>query len=145
MWLIGWKSFLLVQMPITIISSSLGIWLFYVQHQFEDAYWSNVPSWEYSWAALQGSSYYRLPKVLQWFTGNIGFHHVHHLSPKIPNYLLEECHKENSVLQKVNVLTIRSSLKSLSLRLWDEQQKKLISFTQLKKRQLETEIGRAHV
>ena len=138
MLLVGWKTFLLVQLPITVLSSSLGIWLFYVQHQFEDAYWDHVPNWEYSWAALQGSSYYRLPKVLQWFTGNIGFHHIHHLSPKIPNYLLEKCHNENPVFQKVNILTIRSSLHSLKLRLWDEQQKKLISFAQFQKRQQQT-------
>lgn len=137
-WLIGWQAFLLVQLPITFVASSTGTWLFYVQHQFEDTYWSNNNSWDYTLAALQGSSYYKLPKVLQWFTGNIGFHHIHHLSPKIPNYHLEKCHKENPVLQEGPILTIRSSFKSMFLRLWDEKQNKLISFHQFKRLQLET-------
>ncbi len=137
-WLIGWQAFLLVQLPITFVASSTGTWLFYVQHQFEDAYWTKNNSWDYTSAALQGSSYYKLPKVLQWFTGNIGFHHIHHLSPKIPNYHLEKCHKENPVLQECPILSLRSSFKSMFLRLWDEKQKKLISFHQFKRLQLET-------
>jgi omega-6 fatty acid desaturase (delta-12 desaturase) len=132
--LVGWKAFLAVQIPITIVTSSIGMWLFYVQHQFEDTYWSENDEWDYTEAALHGSSFYRLPKVLQWFTGNIGFHHVHHLSPRIPNYLLEKCHKENPEIQDVSVLTLRTSLRSLPLTLWDEQRKKLISFRQLKRR-----------
>jgi len=136
-YLIGWKDFLLVQFPITFIASSTGTWLFYVQHQFEDTYWTNNNSWDYNLAALQGSSYYKLPKVLQWFTGNIGFHHIHHLSPKIPNYHLEKCHKEIPEFQKSPVLTLRTSLRSIFLRLWDEKQKKLISFHQFKRIQLD--------
>jgi len=132
-WLIGWQSFLMVQLPITFIASTTGTWLFYVQHQFEDTYWSENDGWDYASAAMQGSSYYKLPKVLQWFTGNIGFHHIHHLSPKIPNYLLEKCHKDNPFFQEGAVLNIRKSFKSLFLRLWDENQKKLISFNQLRK------------
>jgi omega-6 fatty acid desaturase (delta-12 desaturase) len=146
-WLIGWKAFLLVHVPIIIIASAAGAWLFFVQHQFEwlffvqhqfeDAYWAGSDSWDYTLAALQGSSYYKLPKILQWFTGNIGFHHIHHLSPRIPNYLLEKCHDENPVFQETVILTLRSSLKSVFLGLWDEEQKKLISFGQLKQRQPE--------
>jgi len=107
--------------------------LFYVQHQFEDTYWSETNGWDYASAAMHGSSYYKLPKVLQWFTGNIGFHNIHHLSPKIPNYLLEKCYKDNPYFQEGVVLNIRSSFRSLFLRLWDENQKKLISFHQLRK------------
>jgi len=140
-WLVGWKSFLMVQVPITLISSWSGMWLFYVQHQFEDTYWTNRSEWDMTLSALHGSSYYKLPKVLQWFTGNIGFHHVHHLSPRIPNYLLERCHRENEPLQKAVVLTLGSSLRSIRLRLWDEQQKKLVSFYHLKKRQSEAVRG----
>lgn len=132
-WLVGWQAFLLIQLPITIIATSVGNWLFYVQHQFEDTYWADKESWDYTSAALQGSSYYKLPKVIQWFTGNIGFHHIHHLSPKIPNYILEKCHNENSVFQNSITLTLRSSLKSIFLTLWDEEQKKLISFKEHKK------------
>jgi omega-6 fatty acid desaturase (delta-12 desaturase) len=132
-WLIGLKAFLLIQLPISFISSSTGMWMFYVQHQFEDTYWNGDKSWDYTEAAIQGSSYYKLPKILQWFTGNIGFHHIHHLSPKIPNYKLEKCYEENPELQKVAVLTLRTSMKSMFLNLWDEKQKKLISFYQVKK------------
>jgi omega-6 fatty acid desaturase (delta-12 desaturase) len=134
--LIGWKAFLLIQLPITFIASSTGTWLFYIQHQFEDTYWTNDNTWDYNQAALQGSSYYKLPKILQWFTGNIGFHHIHHLNPKIPNYHLEKCHKSFPEFQKSPVLTLRTSLRSIFLRLWDEKQKKLISFHQFKRLQL---------
>jgi acyl-lipid omega-6 desaturase (Delta-12 desaturase) len=138
-WLVGLKMFLLVQLPISIITSSTGAWLFFVQHQFEDTYWADDENWDFSKAALHGSSYYRLPKVLQWFTGNIGFHHIHHLSPRIPNYLLEKCQKENPELQDTaTVLTLRSSLKSILLSLWDEKQKKLVSFRQSRRLYLES-------
>ena len=102
---------------------------------FEDAYWAKEEEWDYASAALQGSSYYKLPKVLQWFTGNIGFHHIHHLSPKIPNYKLQACHEENPGLQDVQVLTIRSSFDTLDLALFDEENKKMVSFKDVKKRQ----------
>jgi omega-6 fatty acid desaturase (delta-12 desaturase) len=138
MWLVGFKAFLLVHTPIIVIASSVGAWLFFVQHQYEDTYWAGSKSWDYTVAALQGSSYYKLPKILQWFTGNIGFHHIHHLSPRIPNYLLEKCHDENPMFQETVVLTLRSSLKSISLSLWDEEEEKLISFRQLKQYQPET-------
>jgi len=136
-WLAGLKAFLLILLPIVIITSSAGAWLFFVQHQFEDAYWANQEEWDYAKAALNGSSYYKLPKVLQWFTGNIGFHHIHHLSPRIPNYKLEKCHKENPALHTSAVLTLRSSFRSIFLSLWDERNKKLVSFHHLKKLQVE--------
>lgn len=132
-WMIGLQAFLLIQIPVYFISSTAGMWIFYVQHQFEDTYWNNSDEWNYAQAAIKGSSYYKLPKVLQWFTGNIGFHHIHHLSPKIPNYRLEKCHEENPVFQEAVVLTLRSSLRSILLNLWDEKQKKLISFYRFKR------------
>ncbi len=132
-WFIGWQSFLMIQIPVYFISSTTGMWIFYVQHQFEDTYWNSSDEWDYTKAAIDGSSYYKLPKVLQWFTGNIGFHHIHHLSPKIPNYRLEKCHKENPVFQKAKILTLRSSLRSILLNLWDEKRKKLISFYRFKR------------
>ena len=121
--LVGFRHFLMVQAPITVIASSLGMWLFYVQHQFEGTYWSDGEEWDYTAAALHGSSYYRLPRLLQWFVGNIGFHHIHHLSPRIPNYHLERCHVENPMLQDVPTLTLRSSLRTVRLALWDEEAK----------------------
>src|SRR6185437_13774288 len=105
-----WQAFLLVQFPIFFISGSLGIWLFYVQHQFEDSYFEIQDDWDYVKAAMDGSSYYKLPKVLQWLTGNIGFHHIHHLSPRVPNYYLEELHNTNPRLQDVPTITIKTSL-----------------------------------
>jgi omega-6 fatty acid desaturase (delta-12 desaturase) len=131
-WLIGFKEFLLIQAPVTIIASTLGTWMFYLQHQYEEAYWEHTGNWEYTRAALQGSSFYKLPKVLQWFTGNIGFHHIHHLSPRIPNYNLQKCHEENPELQDVVMLTLVSSLKTANLGLWDEKEQKLVSFSFLK-------------
>jgi len=130
--LIGLKAFLLIQLPISILAATIGTWMFFVQHQFEETYWAAGDEWDYTLAALQGSSYYQLPKVLQWFTGNIGFHHIHHLSPRIPNYLLEKCHEENEVFQDVTVLTLQSSLKLAFLSLWDEEQQKLVNFRYLK-------------
>lgn len=132
-YLIGFKDFLLIQLPIIILATSAGQWLFYVQHQYEDTYWEEKSNWDFSSAGLMGSSYYRLPKILQWFTGNIGFHHIHHLNPAIPNYRLEKCHTDNPVLQKASELTILSSLKTLKLRLWDEERQKLIGFNDLKR------------
>lgn len=131
-WAIGWQSFLLVQAPIAFVSAALGIWLFYVQHQFEDSYFEDEENWDYVKAAIDGSSYYKLPKVLQWVTGNIGFHHVHHLSPKVPNYNLEKVHDSTPPLQKATTITISSSLKSIHFRLWDGQNKTFVSFTDIK-------------
>ena len=140
--LIGWKTYLLVQLPIVLISSTIGIWLFYVQHNFDPSYWDNQEGWEFEKAGLQGSSFYKLPLILQWFSGNIGFHHIHHLSVKIPNYNLPRCYEENSLFH-VRPLTILASLKSLSLRLYDEEQKILIGWDGLKRYQ--TPIGKAMI
>jgi acyl-lipid omega-6 desaturase (Delta-12 desaturase) len=129
---IGLRTYLLIQLPILLIAGTIGVWLFYVQHQFEGVYWSRHEDWDPLKAALEGSSYYKLPKVLQWFTGNIGLHHVHHVLPRIPNYKLQKSYDESPILQTVRPLTIRRSLKSLSLNLWDEKLQKLVSFRSLK-------------
>ncbi len=126
--LIGWKAFLMIQIPVMIVASSVGVWLFYVQHQFEGVYWSRHGEWDFAAGAVEGSSYYKLPRVLQWISGNIGFHHIHHLSPRIPNYYLEKCYRENPVFQKVSTITLRQSLKCLTFRLYDEELKKLVGY-----------------
>jgi len=141
--LIGFKDFMLIWLPVFLISGSAGVWLFYVQHQFEDAYWRGGEDWDYATAAVYGSSYFRLPKVLQWFTGNIGFHHVHHLSPKIPNYQLERCHRENPSFQKVVTLTLRESVRTLGLRLWDEESGRMVGFGHLRRLRRQQRLGRA--
>ncbi len=128
---VGWERFLLVQVPVFLLSGAIGVWLFYVQHQFEEAYWKPESDWDYYAAGLQGSSYYALPKLLQWFTGNIGFHHIHHMSSLIPNYRLQECFEENPEFQRVKRLTLRESVKCFSLALWDERHGKLIGFRDL--------------
>ncbi|MGM9987637.1 MAG: fatty acid desaturase [Bacillaceae bacterium] len=133
-YLVGWQAFLLVHGPIFFIAGVAGIWLFYVQHTFEDAYFEEDKDWEYVKAAVEGSSFYKLPKVLQWLTGNIGYHHVHHLSPRVPNYKLEQAHNQTEPLHHVPTITLGTSLTSLKFRLWDEQQKKFISFRELNKR-----------
>ncbi|MFN7685595.1 MAG: fatty acid desaturase [Oligoflexia bacterium] len=127
-WLLGWKAFLLIQLTVLWVVGSAGIWLFYVQHQFEGTYWEKDDNWDFVTAALKGSSYYRLPKILQWFSGNIGFHHIHHLSARIPNYHLERAHLAEPLFQSVHALTLRASLASLGLRLWDEDEQKLVGF-----------------
>jgi len=130
--LFGLKVYLFIQLTALMVAGSAGIWLFYVQYQFEGVYWERRDEWDYAQAALQGSSYYKLPRVLQWFSGNIGFHHIHHLSPRIPNYNLEKCHKADPLFQSVKAVTLFSSLKSLSFRLWDEQERKLVGYWHLK-------------
>jgi acyl-lipid omega-6 desaturase (Delta-12 desaturase) len=133
---IGWAAFLMVEVPVLLIACGAGVWLFYVQHNFDPTYWERHPEWEFFNAGMDGSSFYKLPKVLQWFTGNIGFHHIHHLSPRIPNYKLEECHNENPEFQ-IEPLTFSESLKSLFFRLWDEKEKTLVGWSVLKKYQTE--------
>ncbi|MEK3885799.1 fatty acid desaturase [Paenibacillus sp. PL2-23] len=133
-WAIGWEAFLLVQGPVFYISGVLGVWLFYVQHQFEDSYFEHDKEWSYVQAAVDGSSYYKLPKLLQWLTGNIGFHHVHHLSPKVPNYYLEQAHDAVPPLHKATTITIWQSLESLKFRLWDEEGKRFVSFRTVRDR-----------
>jgi omega-6 fatty acid desaturase (delta-12 desaturase) len=134
--LMGFKTFLLVNLPIWAVAFSAGVWLFYVQHQFEGTYWEQHENWDYATAALKGSSFYKLPRLLQWFSGNIGFHHIHHLSPKIPNYYLEKCLAENTAFQKVKPITFLSSFRSLTFRLWDEDQRRLVGFGALKEIQM---------
>ncbi|UOE94877.1 fatty acid desaturase [Alkalihalobacillus sp. LMS39] len=131
-WAIGWQAFLLIQGPVFFVSGLLGIWLFYVQHQFEDSYFEHDEEWSYVQAAVDGSSYYKLPKLLQWITGNIGYHHVHHLSPRVPNYNLEKAHEATPPLQKATTITLMTSLKSLRYRLWDESKKTFVSYKDVK-------------
>jgi omega-6 fatty acid desaturase (delta-12 desaturase) len=130
--LFGWKAYLLVQLLVIFFGASVGIWLFYVQHNFEGVYWERHDKWDFLKASLHGSSFYKLPAVLQWFTGNIGFHHIHHLGAKIPNYNLPKAYKENPIFH-VKPLTILSSLKSLTLRLYDEEARHLVGWSALKR------------
>lgn len=131
-WAIGWQSFLFVHGTIFLIAGSVGIWLFYVQHTFEDSYFEEDKDWEYVKAAVEGSSFYKLPKILQFLTGNIGFHHVHHLSPRVPNYKLEEAHNNTLPLKNVPTITLATSLQSLRFRLWDEKSNNFVSFKDVK-------------
>jgi len=131
--LMGWKAFLLIQLPVIYIATVGGVWLFYIQHQFEDVIWTRQEEWDYKKMALEGSSYLKFPKILQWFSGNIGFHHIHHLSPKIPNYNLEKCHKENEMFEVIKPVTMVPSILALKFRLWDEKVGQLISFRQFRK------------
>jgi omega-6 fatty acid desaturase (delta-12 desaturase) len=128
--LIGFKTFVVLQFSIAVIASSVGMWLFYVQHQYEGVYWEKHEAWDYARAAIEGSSFYKLPKILQWFTGNIGYHHIHHLSPRIPNYNLEACHQEITFFE-VKTITFWESLGCLRYRLWDEENSRLIDFKEL--------------
>ena len=125
---VGWQTYLMVQVPIILVAWSMGVWLFYIQHQYEDAYWVRGEERDPLDAALKGSSYYRLPKVLQWMTGSIGLHHIHHLRPRIPNYHLQACQDAIPVLQAVKPLTLRRSFRSVSLNLWDEQAQRMVGF-----------------
>jgi len=129
--LIGWKAFVIIQLPVIYIASVHGVWLFYVQHQYESVQWERNASWNYETIALQGSSYFKLPHILRWFTGNIGFHHIHHLSPMIPNYKLPKCHNENPMFQDLKPITFFSSLRTLRLRLWDEKTQRLVGFKEV--------------
>jgi omega-6 fatty acid desaturase (delta-12 desaturase) len=128
---IGLWHFLAILLMVIVPAGAAGVWLFYVQHQFEGVYWSRNDQWDFVAQALEGSSFYRLPRILQWFTGNIGFHHIHHLSPRIPNYNLERCHRENTLFQRVSPITLLSSLKSLRFRLWDERARRLIHYREM--------------
>jgi acyl-lipid omega-6 desaturase (Delta-12 desaturase) len=130
-WTIGLRTYLLIQFPVILLGGGVGLWLFYVQHQFENAYWVRDKSWNPMRVALEGSSYFKLPRILQWFTGNIGLHHVHHVRPSIPNYNLQKCHDETPALQAVQAITINTSIRSLWLALYDEKSNKLVSFRSL--------------
>lgn len=129
----GLKTYLLLQFIIAGSASAAGVWLFYVQHQFDGVYWERGENWDYTKAALEGSSFYKLPRILQWFSGNIGFHHVHHLSARIPNYNLERCHNADPLFQQIKPVTLFQSFKSLTFRLWDEQRRQLVGFGHLRK------------
>ena len=125
---IGVKATLLVELPLMAIAGAAGIWLFYVQHQFERVYWERHDRRDYLAVAMEGSSLYALPRVLQWFAGNIGFHHIHHLSPLIPNYRLPKAYREQPLLQRVDRLTLFSSLRTLRFRLYDEASRRMVGF-----------------
>jgi acyl-lipid omega-6 desaturase (Delta-12 desaturase) len=131
-WFVGLEAWLLVQMPIAILAGTMGIFMFYVQHQFEDVYWESSEDWNYADAALQGSSYLVLPKLLQFFTGNIGLHHVHHLSAKIPNYHLQRAHDENPIFHDVPVLSVRDGLRAIRLKVIDPASGRLMTWSQVK-------------
>lgn len=124
----GIWTYVLLHLAITFVAGGVGVWMFYVQHQFEDVYWEYDGDWDYTEAALKGSSFYKLPRILQWFSGNIGYHHIHHLSPRIPNYHLERCHNANPLFQEVQPITLLQSLKLINLRLWDEETRKLVGW-----------------
>jgi acyl-lipid omega-6 desaturase (Delta-12 desaturase) len=125
---LGFATLALIMLPIMLISATIGVWLFYVQHQYEDTYWQPKESWDFATAALKGSSFFKLPKILHFFTGNIGFHHVHHLNPRIPNYNLAKCHNSHPVFQDVVAINFVQSFKSVTLRLWDEDQQKMVGY-----------------
>jgi omega-6 fatty acid desaturase (delta-12 desaturase) len=129
-WLIGWMDLLIVWAPAALLAGSVGIWLFYVQHQFENTYWQRQGEWTYAEAALRGSSYLKLPKLLQFFTGNIGLHHVHHLNARIPNYNLQRAHDNNAIFADVSTVSIRDGVRAVKLKLWDEDTGQLVTFAQ---------------
>jgi omega-6 fatty acid desaturase (delta-12 desaturase) len=133
-WVAGPTAWLLVQMPIAFFAGTLGVFLFYVQHQFEDVYWESAERWSYDEAALQGSSYLKLPKLLQFFSGNIGLHHVHHLSAKIPNYNLQSAHDENPIFHGVPVLSVADGLRAVRLKVIDRQSGRLLTWSELRAR-----------
>lgn len=126
--LIGFWPFLIIQLSIMYLAAIAGLWLFYLQHQFEDVSWVRKKDWNYREIAIEGSSFVKFPKLLQWFSGNIGFHHIHHINARIPNYKLEKCYRENPVFNQVEPVTFMKSMKTLKLRLWDEQLQKLVGF-----------------
>jgi omega-6 fatty acid desaturase (delta-12 desaturase) len=129
---IGFWTYFIFQFAILLVAGSCGVWLFYVQHQFEEAYWERGKDWDYGVAALKGSSYLKLPRILQWMSGNIGFHHIHHLSPRIPNYNLERCHRTEPLFRDIKPMTLGAGLATLNLRLWDESTRRLVGFRSLR-------------
>jgi omega-6 fatty acid desaturase (delta-12 desaturase) len=133
-WLVGWQAFLLVEAPIFLITGVVGVWLFLVQHQFDDTYWRRSDAWNHRDAALRGSSYLRLPKVLQFFTANIGLHHVHHLHPKIPNYHLQRAHDTDPIYADVPHLSLQRGLGAIRFKLWDEDAARLVTWADLRHR-----------
>lgn len=130
---IGLGKYIAIQLPVIVIAASAGVWMFYVQHQYPGVYWARHEDWDYVTASLYGSSYYKLPKLLQWVTGNIGFHHIHHLSPRIPNYYLEPCQEENTFFQAMKPLTLWESFKTANLRLLDEETGEMLDYHALRR------------
>ena len=125
---VGWQTYVLIQLPVLWLAGMGGVWLFYVQHQFEGGYWARRSEWDPIRAAMEGSSFYKLPSVLRWFSANIGYHHIHHLNSRIPNYRLPECYNEVAAVHIRDPLTVKQSLKAFHLKLWDESQQKMIAF-----------------
>jgi omega-6 fatty acid desaturase (delta-12 desaturase) len=142
MWLVGVQAFLLVHLPITLLAASIGVWLFYVQHQFEDTYWARADGWVVHEAALYGSSHYDLPAIMRWFTANIGVHHVHHLCSRIPCYRLSRILRDHPELKDVGRITLLQSLACVRLALWDESRRRMISFRQLRAQQGDANASR---
>lgn len=134
--ILGWRTLLLVQGPILLLATTTGVWLFYIQHQFQGVYWARHDQWDPWRVPLEGASYYQLPGWLNWVTGNIGFHHVHHARPGIPNYRLQQCHQAIPELRTVRPLTIWESLKTVRLNLWDEEQRRLVSFREVRQHKI---------
>ena len=132
-WLVGWREFLLVQAPLVVLAGGTGIWLFYVQHQFEETYWERPENWTYADAALRGSSFLRLPRILQFFTGSIGLHHIHHLNPRIPSYNLQHAQDECEIFQSVPRLSLLDGIRAVRLKLWDENAARLVTWAELKR------------
>jgi omega-6 fatty acid desaturase (delta-12 desaturase) len=128
----GLVPYLVLQLVAISVAGAVGVWLFYVQHQFEDAYWERGEDWDYTAAALRGSSFYKLPSILRWISGNIGFHHIHHLSPRVPNYSLERCHRSARMFDQVKPITLIGSIKLLRLHLWDEGLRRLVGFRHIR-------------
>ena len=133
-WLLGWRDFLLIEAPIVWIAGGVGIWLFYVQHQFDHTYWQRSDEWSYDDAALTGSSHLQLPRVLQFFSGNIGLHHVHHLNSKIPNYNLQQAHDREEVFRDVPSVSLADGLRATRLKLWDEDAARLVTWPEVRTR-----------
>lgn len=132
---LGWQKFLMVHIPVLLFFGMIAFWFFYIQHQHEENYkeWKN--NWDHLFASMRGSTYYKLPRMFQWLSGNIGFHHIHHLNSRIPNYHLEACAKENPVLNKfANILSFRQSLKCINYKLWDQQKRRMISFREYRRK-----------
>lgn len=132
-WLVGWRTFLLIQVPVTLLAGAIGVYLFYVQHQYEDTYWRYREAWNYYASGLEGASHLVMPRLLQWWTANIGLHHIHHVASRIPNYRLQQCFDDNPVLQRVTTLTLPASVRTLWLTLWDEDERKLVGFRELRR------------
>jgi len=145
-WWLGIVNYVVLQLAATAVAGAAGVWLFYVQHQFEDAYWERGEDWDYTAAALRGSSFYELPRVLRWLSGNIGYHHVHHLGPRVPNYYLERCHRSARIFEDVEPITLLGGLESLRLHLWDEGLRRLVSFGHVRRerRRREREAREEH-